>query len=91
MQQNYSQKNNLFVTEYDSFYKEEPEPVEGKKKKKAKEEEEKVRLNHTYDLPPCGKIQKRNKENFESIFDVQDNVISLSYFHQPGVSAITAG
>lgn len=76
MQQTYSLKNNLFVSEYDTFYKPEPiepEPVEGeapkKKKKKKKEEAWQTQLHHKYDLPPCGKIEKKQKEKFESIFD----------------------
>lgn len=94
MQENYAQKNNLFVTEYDSLYKkEEPEPVvdeEGKpkKKKKKKEEEEKFRLNHKYNVPISTKAHKKRAQgkDFDDIFENTPNVISLSLFHQPNIT-----
>ena len=98
MQENYAQKNNLFVTEYDSLQKkEEPEVVldeEGKpkKKKKKKEEEEKFRLNHKYNVPISTKANKKRAQGkeFDDIFENSSNVITLSLFHQPNITVQTS-
>jgi hypothetical protein len=60
----------LFVTEWDTVYKEEPEPLPGEeiKKKKSKKKEEEVKLypHHKYSFATCG---KQSKKELQSVFN----------------------
>ena len=89
----------LFITERDQVFKEEPEEEEPepgekkKKKKKAKKEEVKMYPHHKYSFAKCGKPAKGE---LNSVFSFEDpdqastsTAISLSYFIRPGTTSDT--